>query len=57
LITSAAIKIAQGFDAFSGNDQLFTDLYVIEIANHVVLDGKSMIGLLGWASFASTGDA
>ncbi|MEJ6584886.1 MAG: hypothetical protein QNL52_03330 [Synechococcus sp. ChBW.bin.23] len=57
MITSAAIKIAQGFDAFSGNDQLFTDLYVIEIANHVVLDGKSMIGLLGWASFASTGDA
>ena len=47
LITSAAIKIAQGSDAFLGNDQLFTDLYVIEIANHEVLDAKRMMRLLG----------
>ena len=35
-----------GFDAFLGNDQLFTDLYVIEIANHEVLVAKCMMSLL-----------
>jgi hypothetical protein len=57
LISSAGIKVAQGFDVFLGNDQLFTDLYVIKIANYVVLEGERMMRLLGEAGFASTGDA
>ena len=36
-----------GFDAFLGNGQLFTDLDVISIANHVVLERRHMMRLLG----------
>ena len=57
LISSAVTKLAQGFDAYLGNEQLLIDLYVIKNVNYAVLEGERMIRLLGRANFASIGDA